>query len=198
MIEYGVNQIGENFSVFEPVTVGFPSRDKIGMSDYTGVIIGNHATLRPGTVLYSDVVIGSHFSSGHNVLVREHTCIGNHVSLGTGVIIEGHCTIGDHVNLQSMVYIPTNTTLGDHVFIGPHAVLTNDKYPPLGGSSLKGPIIMDHASIGGNSTILPGVTIGAGSLVAAGSIVTHDVPPNSLAIGSPARIKQLPKGAVQR
>ena len=197
MIEYGINQIGDNVTLFEPVTLGFPSRQYIGKKKYPGVTIGDEAIIRPGTVLYSDVIIGSHFSTGHNVLVREETTIGNFVSLGTGVIIEGHCLLGDHVNLQSMVYIPTNTTVGNHVFIGPNAVLTNDKYPPRGADSLKGPIIEDHASIGANMTILPGIIIGEGSLIAAGSIVTRDVPHNSLAIGAPARIKPLPGDMVK-
>jgi acetyltransferase-like isoleucine patch superfamily enzyme len=56
-----------------------------------------------------------------------------------------------------------------------------------------GPILKDRAAIGANTTILPGVCIGEGSLVAAGSIVTCDVPDNRMAIGSPARIKELPR-----
>ncbi|HPY61452.1 MAG TPA: acyltransferase [Methanospirillum sp.] len=198
MIEYGVNRIGKNVQFFEPVTLGFPSRDYIGKKEHPGVIIGDNAIIRSGTILYADVRAGDGFSTGHNVLVREKTTIGSNVSIGTGVIIEGHCTIGDHVSLQSMVYIPTNSELGNHVFIGPNAVLTNDKYPPHGGKNLTGPTIHDHASIGANSTILPGVKVGEGALVAAGSIVTKDVPPFSLAIGSPARIKPLPDGAVPK
>lgn len=198
MIEYGTNHIGTNVQFYEPVTLGFPSRDYIGKKDHPGVIIGDNAIIRSGTILYADVRTGSGFSTGHNVLVREKTIIGNDVSLGTGVIIEGNCTLGDHVNLQSMVYIPTNSELGNHVFIGPNAVLTNDKYPPHGGKNLIGPTICDGVSIGANSTILPGVTIGEGALIAAGSIVTKDVPPFSLAIGSPARIKPLPDGAIQK
>lgn len=198
MIEYGTNHIGTNVQFFEPVTLGFPSRDYIGKKDHPGVIIGDNAIIRSGTILYADVRTGSGFSTGHNVLVREKTIIGNDVSLGTGVIIEGNCTLGDHVNLQSMVYIPTNSELGNHVFIGPNAVLTNDKYPPHGGKNLIGPTICDRASIGANSTLLPGVTIGEGALIAAGSIVTKDVPSFSLAIGSPARIRPLPDGAIQK
>jgi acetyltransferase-like isoleucine patch superfamily enzyme len=195
MIEYGINQIGKNVRIFDPVTLGFPSREYLGRTDHPGVILGDDATIRSGTILYSDVRTGSHLSTGHNVLVREKTSIGDHVSLGTGVIIEGQCTLGDYCNLQSMVYVPTNSELGDHVFIGPNAVLTNDKYPPHGGRNLHGPKIRDYVSIGANSTILPGITIGEGALIAAGSIVTRDVPPFTLAIGSPARIKPLPDGA---
>lgn len=196
MIEYGINTIGENAVIFDPVTIGFPSRQNIGKVDFNGVTIGNNAVLRSGTILYCDVITGNSFSTGHNVMVREKTVIGDNVSLGTGVIIEGNCEIGSNVNLQSLVYIPTNSKIGNHVFIGPNAVLTNDKYPPHGGQNLSGPAISDYAAIGANVTILPGVCIGRGSLVAAGSVVTRDVPEKTLAIGSPARIKELPEGAV--
>jgi acetyltransferase-like isoleucine patch superfamily enzyme len=91
-----------------------------------------------------------------------------------------------------MVYFPTHTTIGDHVFVGPNAVLTNDRYPPSGSGGLKGPVIRNHAAVGAHATILPGVCIGEGALVAAGAIVTRDVPAHMLAIGAPARIRELP------
>ena len=92
-----------------------------------------------------------------------------------------------------MVYIPTDTRIGNRVFIGPNAVLTNDRYPPHRIGGLRGPVISDGAAIGANTTLLPGVCIGEGSLVAAGAVVTRDVPDHMLAIGTPARIKKLPR-----
>ena len=139
------------------------------------------------------MTIGNQFQCGHNVLIREKTQIGDRVAIGTSTVIEGNVTIGSDVNLQSMVYIPTNTTIGDHVFIGPNAVLTNDRYPPTGIGGLKGPVIRNYVAIGANTTILPGICIGEGSLVAAGAIVTHDVPAHMLAVGAPAKICKLPK-----
>ena len=193
MIEYGINTIGEGAQIFEPVTLGFPSRDNLGKTGFPGSTIGKGAVLRPGTVIYCDVLIGDQFQSGHNVLIREKTSIGNQTAVGTATIIDGNVTIGNNVSIQSMVYIPTNTTIGDHVFIGPNAVLTNDRYPPSPPGNLVGPVLKNRAAIGANATILPGVCIGEGSLVAAGSIVTCNVPDNMMAIGSPARIKELPK-----
>lgn len=191
MIEYGINEIGEGSQVFEPVTIGFPSRENLGKTGFQGTIIGRNAVLRSGTVIYCDVIIGDNFQSGHNTLIREKTRIGNRTAIGTSTIIDGNTVIGNHVSLQSMVYIPTNTTIGDHVFIGPNAVLTNDRYPPSG--TLEGPVIKAGAAIGANTTILPGVCIGEGAFVAAGSIVTRDVPDLMMAIGTPARIRELPK-----
>ncbi len=91
-----------------------------------------------------------------------------------------------------MVYIPTNTSLGDRVFIGPNAVLTNDRYPPSGIGGLVGPVIERGAAIGANATILPGIHIGEGALVAAAAVVTRDVPAHMLAVGAPAKIQDLP------
>lgn len=192
MIEYGKNTIDEHARIFEPVTLGFPSRDNMTKKDYAGTTIGKNAVIRSGTILYCDVVIGDDFQTGHNVMIREKTTIGDRVAVGTGTVIEGHTVIGSDTSIQSMVFIPTNTWIGDRVFIGPNAVLTNDRYPPTRIGGLKGPVIKNGAAIGANTTILPGLCIGEGALVAAGSVVTRDVPDHMLAIGSPARLRYLP------
>jgi acetyltransferase-like isoleucine patch superfamily enzyme len=197
MIEYGINTVGKGSQIFEPVTLGFPSRDKMGQTGFTGTLIGKNAVIRSGTIIYCDVTIGDHFQSGHNVMIRENTKIGNHVAIGTSAVIEGSTVIGDDVSLQSMVYIPTDTMIGNNVFIGPNTVLTNDRYPPTRIGGLKGPKIRDGAAIGANATLLPGVCIGEGALVAAGAIVTRDVPAHMLAIGAPAKITDLPQKMIQ-
>ncbi|WP_292424290.1 acyltransferase [Methanoregula sp.] len=193
MNQYGQNTIGNGAQIFEPVILGFPSREFLGKKKYPGTVIGNNAVLRTGTVIYCTVTIGDNFSTGHNVIIREKTTIGNNTAIGTSTIIEGNCAIGSNVRIQSMVFIPTNTEIGDGVFIGPNSILTNDRYPPFGIPELKGPILEDNATIGGNVTILPGVRIGKCAAVAAGSVVTKDVPAGMLALGSPARFRALPK-----
>ena len=154
--------------------------------------IGSDSTIRAGTIIYDDVAIGKRFSTGHDVLIRELTEIGDDVLVGTKTVIDGRTTIGSDVSLQTGVYVPSHTTIGDHVFVGPHAVLTNDPYPVRNDIDLAGPTIEDHASIGANATILPDVTVGAKSFVAAGSVVVDDVPPETLAIGAPAKHRPLP------
>ncbi len=79
------------------------------------------------------------------------------------------------------------------MFIGPNAVLTNDKYPVRKDYKLRGPIVREGVTIGANSVILPFVKIGEGAFVAAGALVTKDVPPWKLAIGVPAKIVDLPE-----
>ncbi len=197
MIEYGINTVGKGAQIFEPVTLGFPSRDNMGKTGFTGTIIGKNAVIRSGTIIYCDVTIGDNFQSGHNVMIREKTRIGNRVAIGTSAVIEGNTIIGDEVSLQSMVYIPTDTVIGNNVFIGPNTVLTNDRYPPTRIGGLKGPQIRANAAIGANATLLPGVCIGEGALVAAGAIVTRDVPAHMLAIGAPAKITDLPQKMIR-
>ncbi len=194
---YGENSIGKNSKIFDQVTLGFPSRDHIGKKKFPGVIIGDDVIIRSGSVIYSDVTIGNRFQCGHNVLIREKTIIGDSTSIGTASIIEGYTKIGSNVRIQSMVFIPTNTEIGDEVFIGPSSVLTNDRYPPSGKPELKGPILEEGSIIGARVVILPLVRIGKGAAVAAGAVVTRDVPAGKMAIGTPAKIRNMPREMVR-
>lgn len=183
-------KIGEGSKVDERAIVGLKYREGSQPPK-----IGKNAIIRAWTIIYDDVVIGDNFVTGHFVLIREHTKIGDNVMIGTLSVIDGECKVGDNTRIQTGVYIPRNTFIGKNVFIGPNAVLLNDKYPLRRRDEIEliGPIIEDNVTIGGNSTILPGIRIGEGSFVAAGSVVTKDVPPWSLAIGVPADIKPLPE-----
>lgn len=202
---YGYNRLGKDCIIMDNVTLGFPSARILRESwsknisihslSFTGSTIGDHSILRPGTILYCDVVAGNRFKTGHNVLVREMTTIGDNVLVGTNTVIDGNVSIGNNVSIQSNVYIPTNTTIEDNVFLGPCSVLTNDRYPIRTKCDLEGPVLRKGASIGANSTILPGIEIGEGAMVGAGALVTKDVPPWKLAVGFPARIVELPESA---
>lgn len=155
-------------------------------------VIGTNPTIRPGTIIYDDVVIGDRLNTGHFAVIRERTEIGDDALVGTNVTIDGTATIGSNASFQTGAYVPSETTIGDHVFLGPNAVLTNDPYPLRRDADLEGPSLEDHVSVGANATVLPGVTVGSGSFVAAGAVVTRDVPQRTLAIGAPASHEPLP------
>jgi acetyltransferase-like isoleucine patch superfamily enzyme len=155
--------------------------------------LGDDARVRSGTIIYADVEVGDRFRTGHNAVVREDTTIGDDVLVGTNVVIDGRTTIGSNVSMQSGVYVPRNTVVGDDVFLGPYAVLTNDPYPLREEVENVGPTIEPGASVGANATLLPDVTVGADAFVAAGAVVTRDVPPNTLAVGAPAEYRELPE-----
>lgn len=200
---YGENVIDESCWILENVIIGYPDAStlakimerKIDIENYkfSGAIIAENGLIRSNTVIYCNVRIGGNFRTGHNVLIRENTTIGDNVLIGSNTIIEGHASIGSNISIQSNVYIPINSVIEDFVFIGPNAVLTNDKYPPLRkGKLTKGPILRKGVSVGANSIILPGLEIGEGSMVAAGAVVTKNVPSWKLAIGTPAKVIDLP------
>ena len=156
--------------------------------------LGRGCTVRTGTVIYADTVLGDHTSTGVRALVRKHTHIGRHGLVGSATIIEGHVELGDDVVLQSGVFLPTGTRIGNRVFVGPCAVLTNDRYPLRRRQEYRaeGPVLEDDVSLGANVTVLPGVRIREGAMVAAGAVVTRDVPAWTLAVGCPARVRELP------
>lgn len=156
-------------------------------------VIGDDATIRSGSIIYRGVTIGDRFTTGHNVLVRSETTIGNDVLVGTNSVVDGDVSIGSNVSLQTGTYLPQQTVVEDNVFFGPHAVVTNDLYPIREGSTLQETTIGEHVSLGANATILPGVTIERGSFVAAGALVTDDVPEETLAVGVPAQHRPLPE-----
>jgi len=199
---YGINRLGRDSIVMDNVTLGFPSarviqeaRSKnVGIDSYSfvGSTIGDYPLIRSRTIIYCDVVAGHRLKTGHNVLIREMTAIGENVLIGTNSVIDGNVSIGNNVSIQSNVYVPTNTVIEDNVFLGPCSVLTNDKYPIRVEYELKGPVLRRGASVGANSTILPGVEIGEGAMVAAGALVAKDVPAWSLAIGFPAKVAPMP------
>lgn len=200
---YGTSVLGKNCTILENVTLGYPGGSvlseliskniKAEDHHFNGVRIGDNATIRPNSTIYCDVVIGDNLRTGHNIMVREKTTVGNNVLIGTNVVIDGSTIIGNNVSIQSNVYIPTNTIIEDNVFLGPCSVLSNDKYPIRVKYDLKGPVLRKGASLGANSTLLPGVEIGEGAMVAAGAVVTKDVPAWKLAIGCPAKFIDLPE-----
>jgi acetyltransferase-like isoleucine patch superfamily enzyme len=143
-------------------------------------------------VIYADTDVGPGLTTGHRVLIREQTTLGEDVLVGTDTVIEDHCEVGSHVRLQTGVYLPSYTTVGDRVFVGPRATMTNDPYPVRQSADLVGPTLADDATVGANATLLPGVHVGERAFVAAGAVVTEDVPADTLAVGAPARHRPLP------
>lgn len=153
--------------------------------------IGDNARIRSNTVIYAGTKIGNNLQTGHNVVIREENVIGDDFSIWANSVIDYGCKIGRRVKVHANCYVAQYTVLEDDVFLAPGVIITNDPHPGCKYSKkcMKGPVIKKGAQIGGNVTILPFVEIGEYSLVGAGSVVTKDVPPYSVAYGNPARVR---------
>ena len=117
--------------------------------------------------------------------------IGTDCNICDGVFIENDVVIGNRVTVKCGVQLWDGIEIEDDVFIGPNATFTNDPAPRSKNYLSQHPRthIRQFASIGANATVLPGLTIGRGAMVGAGAVVTHDVPPNAIVVGNPARIQ---------
>jgi len=115
--------------------------------------------------------------------------IGQNCKIDAFVYIEEGVKIGNNVKIRALTFIPAGVEIEDDVFIGPGVIFTNDKYPRVRGQwRLLKTKVKQGASIGAGAVILPGVTIGKYTVVAAGSVVTKDVPDYAIVVGNPARI----------
>ena len=134
--------------------------------------------------------IGAGTTIWQSAVILPGAFIGKNCNINCHTFIENDVKIGHRPTIKSGVYLWDGIEVADDVFIGPNVTFVNDKYPRSKQYPQKFQVtkIDNFVSIGANATIMGGVHIGKYALIAAGSLVTKDVPPFSLVLGSPARI----------
>lgn len=150
-----------------------------------GAILGTSVVIYRGCAIRKNVMVADLAS------VRENAEIGEFTIVGRGVTVENKVRVGKRCKLETEAYITALSEIGDGCFIAPEVTFTNDNF--LGRTKdrfkyHKGVTMMRGARIGANVTVLPGITIHEDALVAAGSIVTKDVPARKIVMGTPARV----------
>jgi UDP-2-acetamido-3-amino-2,3-dideoxy-glucuronate N-acetyltransferase len=152
--------------------------------------LGDTCIVGTGVVLYRGATIDARVLIADLATVREDVTIGRGTIVGRGVTVENACSIGRYCKLESESYITAYSTLEDRVFVAPGVMCSNDNF--VGRTAerfkhFKGLTARRGARLGVASVYLPGVTVGADALVAAGALVTRDVAPGMIVMGQPAR-----------
>jgi acetyltransferase-like isoleucine patch superfamily enzyme len=187
--------LGDGVKVLEHAVVGkqptLSPRSTAKRDPLPPTVVGAGTVISTGAIVFAGSNLGERCIIGDQACVRERVAIGDDVVIGRGSLVENDTTIGSFTRVQADAYITAYSTLEEHVFIAPCVVTTNDNY--MGRtekrlSLLKGPTIRRGARVGGGAILCPGIEIGADAFVGAGAVVTKDVPPGVVVVGSPARV----------
>jgi len=194
-IVYPGTVLGEGVKVLENAVVGkqptLSPRSTAKREPLPPTVIGAGTIVSTGAIVFAGTSIGARVILGDQSCIRERVTIGDDVVVGRGSLVENDTTIGAMTKIQADAYITAYSTLEEHVFIAPCVVTTNDNW--MGRTekrfgNIKGPTIRSGARIGGGAILCPGVEIGEEAFVGAGAVVTKDVPPRVVVVGSPARV----------
>jgi acetyltransferase-like isoleucine patch superfamily enzyme len=187
--------VGENVRIDDHATLGkLPMRAANSATtreqELPPLTLGDQCIVGTGVVLYRGAAIDGSVLMADLCTIRENVTIGRGTIVGRGVTVENFCTIGRYCKLESECYVTAYSTLEDRVFVAPGVVTSNDNF--VGRTAerfkhFKGVTVKKGGRLGAGSVILPGIVIGEDALVAAGSVVTRDVPPRTIVLGSPAR-----------
>ena len=194
-IVYPGTVLGDGVKVLEHAVVGkqptLSPRSTAKREPLPPAVLGDGTIVSTGAIVFAGTTVGARVILGDQSLVRERVTIGDDVVVGRGSLVENDTTIGAMTKIQADAYITAYSTLEEHVFIAPCVVTTNDNW--MGRTekrfgNVKGPTIRRGARVGGGAILCPGVEIGQDAFVGAGAVVTKDVPPRVVVVGSPARI----------
>lgn len=192
-------EIGENVSIcptsiiFDNVVIGENSRIdsfcKIGVPSSSDsrkpLVIGPSSHIRSHSVFYDNSVFKKNLVTGHHVLVRDKIKAGKFFQIGSYTELEGESEFGDYVKLHSKVHISLKSKIGHFSWLFPRVQFSTDPLPP---SFIELPIsVGDMSVIAIGSLILPGVSIGDGTFISAGSVVKENVPDTHCVSGNPAK-----------
>jgi acetyltransferase-like isoleucine patch superfamily enzyme len=190
--------IGDGCVIGDHVVLGKPPRLAPG-SAAAGAVdaleLGAGVTVCAGAIVFAGAHVRDGCILGDQCYVRERTTIGPGTVIGRASAVDNDVRIGARVKVQTGVYLTAFSTVEDDVFVGPGVTTTNDDTMARHGPelALRGAVLRRACRIGGASVLTPGVEVGEEAFVAAGAVVTRDVPPRGVVIGMPARhLREVP------
>ncbi len=194
-IVYEGTVLGEGVRVLEHAVVGkqpsLGARSTAKREPLPPTVIGEGTIVSTGAIVFAGSQIGARCIVGDQSCIRERVSLGDDSILGRGSLIENDTTVGAGSRIQADTYVTAYSTLEEDVFVAPCVVTTNDNF--MGRTEkrkelMKGPTIRRGARIGGGAILCPGIEVGEEAFVGAGAVVTKDVPPRMVVVGSPARV----------
>jgi UDP-2-acetamido-3-amino-2,3-dideoxy-glucuronate N-acetyltransferase len=158
--------------------------------DVGALKVGARAAIGTGAVVFAGTSVAAEAILGDQSFVRERSSIGAQSVIGRGSVVDNDVLVGTRVRVQSSVYLTAFTLVEDDVFVGPGVITTNDHTMARHGpeSPTRGPTLRRACRVGAGAVIAPGVEVGAEAFVAAGAVVTRDVPERAVVMGVPARV----------
>ena len=154
------------------------------------LVLGEGVVVGTQTIVFAGARVGAGSIVADQAFVRERAVVGAETVIGRASGIDNDVRIGDRVRIQSQAYVTAYSVIEDDVFFGPCAMTTNDdtmaRHPK--GMPLRGATLRRACRIGGGAVLVPGVEIGEEAFVAAGAVVTADVPARKVVMGVPARL----------
>lgn len=186
--------IGDGCTIQDGAVLGKPPslsrRSTAARGDLDPLVLEEGVVICAQAIVFAGSRIGRGSIVGDQAYVRERTTIGPDTVIGRGSGVDNDVTIGARARIQSQVYLTAYSAVEDDVFVGPCAMTTNDD--AMGrlerGTPLRGATLRRACRIGGGAVLLPGVEVGEEAFVAAGAVVTSDVPPRKVVMGVPARM----------
>jgi len=207
----GDSRIDPTALIASDVIIGHPGKASLlqhrNLDHGQGATIGARCILRSGTIVYETAVLGSDIQTAHNVVIREQARIGDGCVFGNGTVVREGAVLGRNVRCMESVVISEGAVIGENVFIGPNVSFTagrqmtgameaagvmshSDAAQAEGryGDGRPSVSVEDEVRIGANAVILAGVRLGRACVIAAGSVVSTDVPPGATVAGNPSRV----------
>ncbi|MGO9488770.1 MAG: DapH/DapD/GlmU-related protein [Solirubrobacteraceae bacterium] len=154
------------------------------------LVLESGVSVGVGAIVFAGASVGIGAILGDQTFVRERSRIGIGTVIGRGSVVDNDVTVGDWVRVQTNVYLTAATVVEDDVFLGPGVITSNDdtmgRHEP--SSPPAGAVLRRACRVGAGVVLTPGIEIGEEAYVAAGAVVTRDVPARGVAMGVPARV----------
>ena len=197
VVLYPGTVVGDGTEIFDGTVIGRPPRGAGNLvhkleKSFDPVEIGQSCVIGSNAVIYAANKLGNNVLIGDGAQLREHGVIGNNVLIARLCTTNHHVTVMDNSKIMDMSHITARTVIEEDVFIGVGISSANDNNMRIRGAEVGEASVITlkkGCKIGSSSTILPGITVGENAVVGAGSVVTKDVPKDSLVMGVPAKLR---------